>query len=230
VTVAGLATLALVIGGTLPAEPRRRLAHLVLQLVREPPLARRRMGLLWPALTTEIPEKQSRYSRPLSSQTFTPLARSMTIGATDFIKSVDATLAHRRIEPDWLTIEITESVLVHDSEEVMSRLGDLHSRGITLALDDFGTGSSLLSYQQRFPLDGLKLDHSFVSRLDSEAGDLTHARDEFERALQIDPRDARPIWRQIEEGVQHLVARGALPAQLRLLVRRRLVGRRARGA
>src|SRR5437762_6031972 len=43
-------------------------------------------GLLWPALTTEIPEKQSRYSRPFSSQTCAPLAWSITIGATDFIK------------------------------------------------------------------------------------------------------------------------------------------------
>ena len=45
-------------------------------------------GLLWPALTTEIPEKQSRYSRPLASQTLAPLARSITMGATDFTKPV----------------------------------------------------------------------------------------------------------------------------------------------
>jgi EAL domain-containing protein (putative c-di-GMP-specific phosphodiesterase class I) len=82
--------------------------------------------------------------------------------STNFLQSVDMTLAHHRVDPTWLTMEITESVLVQDSEEVMKRLRDIHSRGITLALDDFGTGYSSLSYLHRFPIQILKIDQSFV--------------------------------------------------------------------
>jgi diguanylate cyclase (GGDEF)-like protein len=88
--------------------------------------------------------------------------------STDFLKSIDETLARHRVEPSWLTIEITESVLVQDSEEVMSRLRDLHSRGIYLALDDFGTGYSSLSYLHRFPIQILKIDQSFVRGMDED--------------------------------------------------------------
>jgi diguanylate cyclase (GGDEF)-like protein len=96
-----------------------------------------------------------------------PLRLSANVSArqlqsTNFLQSVDTTLAHHRVDPSWLTIEITESVLVGDSEEVMTRLRDLHSRGIMLALDDFGTGYSSLSYLHRFPIQILKIDRSFV--------------------------------------------------------------------
>jgi EAL domain-containing protein (putative c-di-GMP-specific phosphodiesterase class I) len=82
--------------------------------------------------------------------------------------SVDETLARHGVEPSWLTIEITESVLIQDSEEVMSRLRDLHRRGITLSLDDFGTGYSSLSYLHRFPIQVLKIDQSFVRGMDED--------------------------------------------------------------
>jgi diguanylate cyclase (GGDEF)-like protein/PAS domain S-box-containing protein len=86
--------------------------------------------------------------------------------STDFLRMVDATLARHHVDPSWLTIEITESVLVQDSEEVMTRLRDLDRRGITLALDDFGTGYSSLSYLHRFPIKILKIDQSFVRGMD----------------------------------------------------------------
>ena len=88
--------------------------------------------------------------------------------STDFLRSVDETLARHGVESSWLTIEITESVLVQDSEEVMSRLRDLHSWGITLSLDDFGTGYSSLSYLHRFPIQILKIDQSFVRGMDED--------------------------------------------------------------
>jgi diguanylate cyclase (GGDEF)-like protein/PAS domain S-box-containing protein len=89
--------------------------------------------------------------------------------STDFLRSVDEILACHGVEPSWLIVEITESVLVQDSEEVMSRLRDLHSRGITLALDDFGTGYSSLSYLHQFPIQVLKIDQSFVRGMDEHA-------------------------------------------------------------
>jgi diguanylate cyclase (GGDEF)-like protein/PAS domain S-box-containing protein len=86
--------------------------------------------------------------------------------STDFLQMVDETLVRHGVDPSWLTIEITESVLVQDSEEVMRRLRDLDSRGIRLALDDFGTGYSSLSYLHRFPIHILKIDQSFVRGMD----------------------------------------------------------------
>ncbi len=86
--------------------------------------------------------------------------------STEFPQSVTKTLARHHVEPSWVTIEITESVLVQNSEEVMTRLRDLHGRGITLALDDFGTGYSSLSYLHRFPIQILKIDQSFVRGMD----------------------------------------------------------------
>jgi diguanylate cyclase (GGDEF)-like protein/PAS domain S-box-containing protein len=88
--------------------------------------------------------------------------------STDFLRSVDDTLSRHGVDPSWLTIEITESVLIQDSEEVMSRLRDIHSRGITLSLDDFGTGYSSLSYLHRFPIQILKIDQSFVRGMDED--------------------------------------------------------------
>jgi diguanylate cyclase (GGDEF)-like protein/PAS domain S-box-containing protein len=86
--------------------------------------------------------------------------------STDFLQMVDETLARHRVDASWLTIEITESVLVQDSDDVMTRLRGLDSRGIRLALDDFGTGYSSLSYLHRFPIQILKIDQSFIRGMD----------------------------------------------------------------
>jgi diguanylate cyclase (GGDEF)-like protein/PAS domain S-box-containing protein len=86
----------------------------------------------------------------------------------DFLGMVDDALARHDIDPSTLTLEITESVLLQDSLEVMARLDALHARGITLALDDFGTGYSSLSYLHRFPIQTLKIDRSFVNGMDDD--------------------------------------------------------------
>ena len=69
------------------------------------------------------------------------------------------------LDPARLTLEITESALVHNSETMRERLFQLKELGISLAIDDFGTGYSSLSYIQQFPVDVLKIDRSFVEGL-----------------------------------------------------------------
>ncbi|MCC7051815.1 MAG: EAL domain-containing protein [Gemmatimonadaceae bacterium] len=69
------------------------------------------------------------------------------------------------LDPACLTLEITESALVHNSETMRERLLQLKALGISLAIDDFGTGYSSLSYIQQFPADVLKIDRSFVEGL-----------------------------------------------------------------
>ena len=75
-----------------------------------------------------------------------------------------------------LEIELTESVLVSDPENVVRTLKELKTLGVQLALDDFGTGYSSLSYLMRFPIDYLKIDRSFVSSVTSNADHSAIAR------------------------------------------------------
>jgi EAL domain-containing protein (putative c-di-GMP-specific phosphodiesterase class I) len=82
---------------------------------------------------------------------------------SDIVADVRDALEEAGLEPDRLTLEITESVLMDDTELAVSRLRDLKALGVTLALDDFGTGYSSLSYLSRFPVDILKMDRSFLT-------------------------------------------------------------------
>ncbi len=81
----------------------------------------------------------------------------------DFVKGVDSVLSETGIDPSLLTIEVTESVLIQDSERALVVLLDLKQLGVLLALDDFGTGYSSLSYLKRFPVDIVKIDRSFIA-------------------------------------------------------------------
>ena len=81
-------------------------------------------------------------------------------------EAVVTALASSGLAPDRLELEITESVLMADSDAVLRRLTRLRSLGVRIALDDFGTGYSSLSYLHRFPLDKIKIDRSFIARIE----------------------------------------------------------------
>ncbi|RYV52859.1 putative bifunctional diguanylate cyclase/phosphodiesterase [Pengzhenrongella frigida] len=82
-----------------------------------------------------------------------------------FVTSVSAVLGVTAMDPAALVLEVTEGILIEDGDRAMRVLGDLKRLGVRLALDDFGTGYCSLSYLQRFPIDIVKIDQSFVSRL-----------------------------------------------------------------
>ena len=88
----------------------------------------------------------------------------------DVVGTVERALEHSGIAPEHLTLEITESALMEDPRWTLRVLRGLKDLGVALAIDDFGTGYSSLSYLQRFPLDVLKIDRSFVAGLGSEPG------------------------------------------------------------
>ncbi len=89
---------------------------------------------------------------------------------------IEKILADSGFDPAHLELEITEGVLMDSSEELAERLQRLRALGLAFAVDDFGTGYSSLSYITRFPIDTLKIDRSFVSRLPDSAGDAAVAQ------------------------------------------------------
>lgn len=91
----------------------------------------------------------------------------------DLLARIDEILAESKIDGRSLKLEITESALMDEHESVMSILKGLKARNIQLCIDDFGTGYSSLSYLHRFPLNTLKIDRSFVTRMgmDNQIGD-----------------------------------------------------------
>jgi diguanylate cyclase (GGDEF)-like protein/PAS domain S-box-containing protein len=84
------------------------------------------------------------------------------------VASVRQALVDHDMEPGWLMLEITETMLMERVEEAISILQRIRELGIRIAMDDFGTGYSSLSVLQRLPLDTLKIDRSFVSAIDDE--------------------------------------------------------------
>jgi diguanylate cyclase (GGDEF)-like protein/PAS domain S-box-containing protein len=93
----------------------------------------------------------------------------------DIVDLVLGALEDADVDAGHLCVEVTETVLVSDSGGAAARLGALRERGIRVAVDDFGTGFSSLSYLDRLPIDLLKIDRSFVTRLGDSTPDLRGA-------------------------------------------------------
>lgn len=88
--------------------------------------------------------------------------------ANDFAEKVLITLAETGAKPDRLVLEITESMLMVDTEQVIEKMARLKRVGVKFSLDDFGTGYSSLGYLNRLPIDELKIDQSFVRDMDAD--------------------------------------------------------------
>lgn len=93
--------------------------------------------------------------------------------AMDFLENVRTTLRETGLDPRYLELELTESILMRDPESAGTVLRALADSGVKLAVDDFGTGYSSLSYLRQFPIDTLKIDQSFVNQMTSNLDDAT---------------------------------------------------------
>jgi EAL domain-containing protein (putative c-di-GMP-specific phosphodiesterase class I) len=98
---------------------------------------------------------------------------SVEFRSEGFLENLRAILKDTRLDPRYLELELTESVLMQHAESSVSVLNTLKSIGVRLAVDDFGTGYSSLSYLKRFPIDSLKIDQSFVHDITAGTDDAT---------------------------------------------------------
>ncbi len=89
----------------------------------------------------------------------------------DFVDTVAAMIRTYQVNPAYLKLELTESVVLDDVADVVSKMHALKALGIKLSLDDFGTGYSSLSYLKQLPLDQLKIDQSFVRDIATDLND-----------------------------------------------------------
>lgn len=99
-----------------------------------------------------------------------PVRMSVNISAlqfvrADFAENVEALLAETGLDPEYLTLELTESVVMEDYASVIRQMNLLKECGVRIAMDDFGTGYSSLSYIHRLPIDVLRIDRSFIDRI-----------------------------------------------------------------
>jgi len=110
-----------------------------------------------------------------------PIVVSVNVSARQFrqdnlVRTVAEVLEETGLEPRYLELELTESMVMHDPAQLVAMLGELERLGVQIAVDDFGTGYSSLSYLKRFPVDRLKVDRSFVEHLATDSDDATIVR------------------------------------------------------
>jgi EAL domain-containing protein (putative c-di-GMP-specific phosphodiesterase class I) len=98
---------------------------------------------------------------------------SLEFRSGDFIEGLRAILKETGLDPRYLELELTETVLMQHAESTSSVLRALKSTGVRLSVDDFGTGYSSLSYLKKFPIDSLKIDRSFVRDISADTDDAT---------------------------------------------------------
>lgn len=103
-----------------------------------------------------------------------PLTVSINLSTRQFIQNdllstILKALVETECKPEWIKLEITESLLLEDNEAIRSVLEALHHSGLNISIDDFGTGYSALSYLNRFPISQLKIDRSFIKDISSSS-------------------------------------------------------------
>ena len=147
---------------------------------------------------------QWQYLRPAGS----PLSVSFNVSAVqlqrpDLVTELREAIGVSGVDPRCLVVELTESILMLDTEKTSSRLRELKRLGVRLAIDDFGTGYSSLGYLRRFPFDVLKVDRSFVEEIgpNEDAPALAAAVVEIARTLRLET---------VAEGIENQVQLSAL--------------------
>ena len=118
-----------------------------------------------------------RQTQDLQLMGYKGLGVAVNISAVQFtdgnlLPMVNRAVNESSLDPRLLELEITESAVMHDPEDVIKSLHELSRFGMSLAIDDFGTGYSSLAYLKRFPVDTLKIDRAFITDVSSDSDDV----------------------------------------------------------
>jgi len=136
-------------------------------------------GLIIPLGMTILKEACQKLRQwQLMFNTEKPLTMSINLSAKQFaqknlVEAIRRIIRDADIEPDCIRLEITESIVMENAFAAIDTLKQLKSIGVQLSIDDFGTGYSSLSYLHRFPFDILKIDRSFVNRMNTDNDSLS---------------------------------------------------------
>jgi len=117
------------------------------------------------------------HNQTLQSRVATPLTVSVNLSARQFedkhlLREIERALSESSLKPNCLELEITESMVMRDTQSSKKILDGIKSMGIRLAIDDFGTGYSSLASIKRFPFDCIKIDRSFIKDIPQDPDDV----------------------------------------------------------
>ena len=121
--------------------------------------------------------KACKQARTWQERGLPALRIAVNVSARQFLEGslthqVASALHSASLDPEWLELELTESLIMQDVEAAIERMYELKQLGVSLAIDDFGTGYSNLSTLRRFPLSRLKIDRSFIADIPEKPGDM----------------------------------------------------------
>jgi diguanylate cyclase (GGDEF)-like protein/PAS domain S-box-containing protein len=107
------------------------------------------------------------------TQGHTPFKISVNISTIqlqhhEFVPIVEAILTRTGLEPQWLELEVTESTLMEETDQLKKNLANLRKLGVSIAIDDFGTGYTSLNYLRQYTFDSIKIDRSFIQDINDE--------------------------------------------------------------
>lgn len=147
-------------------------------------------------------EQAATYNRSLQERGLAHLIMAVNLSSiqfqrSEFVEQLEKTLCQSQLEPKWFELELTESLLLENFEQVVHKLQQLKHLGIHIAIDDFGTGYSSLNYLKVLPIDKLKIDKSFIRELVTDQKDAAITRAIIAMAHELD-------LKVIAEGVETL--------------------------
>ncbi|MGP9801273.1 EAL domain-containing protein [Rheinheimera sp. NSM] len=152
-------------------------------------------------LSNWVLDNASRYNQSLIARGIASVVMAVNVSSiqfqrSNFVEHLQHTLQTNGLEPRWFEVELTESVLFDNTEQVILKLQQIKQLGVKVSIDDFGTGYSSLNYLKRLPMDKLKIDRSFIRDIVTDKRDAAISRAIIAMAHHLDIR-------VIAEGVEN---------------------------
>ncbi|KKO46823.1 hypothetical protein WG68_02440 [Arsukibacterium ikkense] len=158
-------------------------------------------------LSTASQYNQSLIERGIACVVMAVNVSSIQFGRANFVEHLQNTIVANDLDPRWFEIELTESLLFDNTEQVILKLQQLRALGVKISIDDFGTGYSSLSYLKRLPIDKLKIDRSFIRDIVSDKRDAAISKAIISLAHHL---DIKVIAEGVENEAQAALLRKSL--------------------